>query len=500
MIYKYLAIGLFCFATYVGNAQQTNTPTNKNEFFNPSFWQNKPTVEDVKAAIAKGNDPAELNNIAMDAVVLAIIGNAPTASIQYLLEQKGNDVAKLTHDSRTYLFWAAMRGNTDIVRYLLSKGAKVNVQDSHGMTPTSFAAAVGRQNTQVYDLLIQHGENLKTDLNGDGANVLLLSIGNDTSLALTQYFQSKGLGLDSRDADGNNAFDYAARSGNIKAMKWLQQKGILPTKNAMLMAVQGGRGKANTIEVFQYLESVGAAPTAISKNGENALHYASRRTGNEGVVTYFLTKGLDVNQKDKEGNTPFLNAAASNRDTKIIGLLFTKVKNINDKNNTGASALALAVRNNNAQVVDYLLGAGADIKTTDKSGNSLVSYLFESYSPRQAQEFESKIKTLQGKGLELDQPLADGNTIYHLAVAKNDLDLVSFVHDNYRIDLNAKNKEGLTALQRAAMVARDDKILKYLVANGADKQLKTNFDETAFDLADENEVLKKNGISIDFLK
>ena len=66
--------------------------------------------------------------------------------------------------------------------------------------------------------------------------------------------------------------------------------------------------------------------------------------------------------------------------------------------------------------------------------------------------------------------------------------------------MNAKNQDGLTALHQAAMTAKDDKILKYLLSNGADKSIKTDFGESVYALAAENELLKKNNIDIQFLK
>ena len=70
----------------------------------------------------------------------------------------------------------------------------------------------------------------------------------------------------------------------------------------------------------------------------------------------------------------------------------------------------------------------------------------------------------------------------------------------FNIDVNAKNKEGITALQISAMKAKDDKIIKYLLGIGADKTIKTDFDETVYDLASENELLKKQNVNISFLK
>ena len=323
----------------------------------------------------------------------------------------------------------------------------------------------------------------------------------DLVFKLTEYFISKGLSLKSKDGKGNTAFDYAAKAGNIKTMKALLEKGISYSDNTMLMAAQGGRMSGNSLEVFTYLESLGIKPTVVSANGENALHAIARRAGQIETIKYFLGKGVDVNQADAEGNTPFINAAASNRDTATISLFLPLVKDINQKNKAGATALALAVRGNSPEIVQYLLKNGADVNTTDAKGNNLVYYLFESYNPRQAKDFQPKLLALQQKGLDVTKPLSDGSTAYHFAVAKNDLALIKLVHDNYpAIDINAKNGEGLTALHKAAMISKDNSILEYLVSIGAKKDIKTSFDETAYDLASENELLTKSNVSVDFLK
>lgn len=498
-------IGLaLCAQTQPGTAERSEgRPGGREQITNtlldPAFWQNSPTADAVKAAVAQGANPAELNANAFDPVVLAINNGAPTEGVLYLLDQKGNDVNKLTHDGRTYIFWAAARGNTEVMNYLLSKGAKTNLQDSHGATPMTFAAGGGQQNTAVYDLLLKSGVDPKTDANHDGANALLLAVGADPELKLTDYFQSKGLSLKSKDAAGNTAFDYAARAGNIAVMKKLLEKGVGFTNNAMLMAAQGGRRGGNPLAVFQYLESVGIPPNATGKNGENALHAIVRRPGQTEIINYFLSKGVNVNQANEEGNTVFMNAAAFSRDTATLALLKPLVKNINAANKKGATALALAVSGNSPEAVAYLLNNGANLNAADAKGNNLVYYLFEGYNPRQAKDFDAKLKLLQSKGVNLAAPQKDGSTVYHLAVAKNDLALLKAVQP-LGADVNAKNSEGLTALHKAAMMSKDNTLLHYLLSIGAKKELKTAFDETAYDLAAENEVLKKSRVSVDFLK
>jgi len=489
---KKILFAVLAMASFTAQAQ-------KNIFFEQSFWKGNTDLATIKAEIAKGSNPSQLNAMSFDASVYAINNGAPQESILFLLAQPGNDVNKLTHDSRTYLFWAASKGNIPVMEYLLKNGAKVNTQDSHGYSPLTFAAVGGQTDTKVYDLLIQKGSDLKKDLNHDGANALLIAIPNDKDFALTNYFVSKGLSLNSTDAAGNTAFNYVARGGNIELMNKLIAKGVKYNDNAVIMAAQGGRGTANGLAVFQYLEGLKLKPTAVGSNGENALFYIARKPKQEEVINYFLSKGVDVNQPDKEGNTAFIAAAGSNRDLATLELLSKNVKNINQVNAKGVSALAMAVRGNSAEIVKFLLDKGADINAADKDGNNLAYYLFQAYSPRGMEDFNAKLNVLKDKGYNLGAVQPNGNSLYHLAVAKNDLALVKLVAD-FNVDVNLKNKEGYTALHKAAMTAKDAELMKYLISVGAKKDVATDFKETPYDLATENEFLTKNKVSIDFLK
>jgi ankyrin repeat protein len=490
---KYSFLGLILALTLTAGAQD-------NIFLDAAYWQKKPSVEAVKEDITKGNNPSQLNPNNFDPVVMAINGGATTETIKFLLTQEGNDVNKLTHDGRTYIFWSASKGNTELMEYLISKGAKIKgMQDNHGMSVINFAAGGGQPDTKVYDLCLANGADLKKDLNHDGANALLIAIPSDRTGKLAEYFISKGLSLKDTDADGNTAFNYAARAGNIEAMKQLKAKGVPHTDNAMIMASMGSRRGAASPEAFQYLESIGIKPTVTNKNGENVLHALVRRPGQQELIKYFLSKGVKTDQVNKEGNTPFMNAAAANRDLATLELLKPTTADINKTNKAGLSALTLAVKGNSPEVVDWLVKNGAKTDIKDAKGETLLSYLFESYNPRQAKDFEAKMVTLKNAGLNITAAQQNGNTLYHYAVATNDVNLLKKVNE-LGVDVNAKNKEGFTALHKAAMLAKDDAVLKYLVSVGAKKEITTSFSETAFDLASENENISKQQINVGFLK
>ncbi|WP_163398697.1 ankyrin repeat domain-containing protein [Flavobacterium fluviatile] len=485
------------------NAQQKNT------LLDQSFWKTTPNVETVKAEIAKGNSPSASTANAFDVVVMAINNDAPTETIKFLLEQPGNEVNKPTHDNRIYLHWASGKGNAEIVKYLIAKGSDVNLEDSHGSFPITAAASSGQSNPEIYDAFFKAGIDPKKKYQ-NGANLLLLAISSDKELKAAEYFTTKGMSLKDVDNDGNTAFTYAARSGNIALMKKILEKGVKPNDNALFTAAQGSRRESTTIETYKYLvEEVKIKPTALNKSGQNVLHLLAGKPNQTEIIKYFISKGVDPNKADKEGNTPLM-AAASARETSALELLLSTSKNVNLQNLKGESALTNAVRYGSPDAVNLLLVKGADVNVKDKDGNNLGVYLIQSYRPQmmgRGQEgvsgkqdpFGSKIKLLQDKGLNLATPQNDGNTLYHIAIIKNDLNLLKKIAD-LNIDINAKNKDGLTVLHKAAMVAKDDTILKYLISAGAKKEVTTEFDESVYALAKENESLTKSNISVEFLK
>jgi len=491
---KKLFISIALVAALFSNAQQKNT------LLEASFWKTTPNVETVKAEVAKGNNPAEANANAFDVVVLAINNDAPNETIKFLLEQQGNPVNKSTHDNRIYLHWAAYKGNVEMVEYLIKKGSDINLLDSHGATPADFAATSGQSNPALYEAFFKAGLNPAKKYN-NGANLLLLSIAFDKNLTLAEYFTTKGMSLKDVDSDGNTAFNYAAKVGNIDLLKKIAAKGIKYNDNALFFAAQGSRRETTSLEAYKYLtEELKLKPTAVNKSGENILHLLAGKPNQKEIISYFLAKGADANKVNKDGNTPFMIAAGA-RENGALELLLPAAKDINLKNLKGESALTFAVKSGTPDNVALLLNKGADVNVTDKDGNNLGVYLIQSYRPESKGQdpFEAKIKLLQDKGLNLAAAQKDGNTLYHLAVVKSDFTLLKKLAP-LNIDVNAKNKDSMTALHKAAMISKNDEILKYLISIGAKKDIKTEFDESAYALAKENEFFTKQNVSIDFLK
>ena len=473
---------------------------NKNPFMDREYWASHPSLTDIDAKIAEGYSITKTNRGGFDLTTFAIFSGNPVATINHLIE-KGNDVNKRTHDSRTYIFWAASRGNLELVKYLIEKGAKTDLKDSHGYSLAQFTAASGQSNSKIYDLLIENGTDLKNEKDQDGRNVLLVAAPRVKDLDLIDYFISKGLSLHTTDAHANGIFNIAAQGGNIEVLKALVARGVSTDKNpvtnenAILFASRGGRGNSNSLEVFEYLEGLGLDANITSKNGVTPLHNITRSSGDLALYQYFIDKRVNPNSVDNDGNTPLLNAVSRNK-LEVIKYLVKKTENINHTNIEGHSALTLAIQNNSGSVVNYLISEGAQTDILDTKGNNLAHYLFATRgNPR---DFDEKVKALREAGFDFRKKQPDNSTIWHLAIAKNNLGLLKKVED-FGADINAKDNQGNTVLHYAAMKSSNAETLKFLVANGANIKSTTEFGETAYDLAKENELLNQNNVSLDFL-
>lgn len=482
----------------MGNAQDSNI------FLDRAYWKTNPSIKSIEQNITEGHDISALSSSYFDAVSWALIEQVDNRTIKYLLSKKGNDVNKKTHDGRTYVFWAAYKNNLEMMQYLINKGAKMNVIDSHGYSVLNFAAVTGQLNPKLYDLCIANGSNPVTETNHDGANALLLVAPFLQNETLIDYFTSKGISINSTDANGNGLFNYATKNGNIELLKTLVNKGVetnVITKNggnAMIFASQGTRRHTNSLEVFKYLESIGVTPNITTNSGTTPLHALAYKCKDLKVFDYFISKGVAINQADKEGNTALLNAAYNN-DLAVIKHLIKLTDNINVANNEGKTALTNAIYRNTVDVVDLLIKNGADITVKDKNGNTLAYYLLKAYRSKSPEIFNKKLAILTKNGLNIKATQANGNTLFHVALNNSNLNLLKRVHD-LGIDVNQKNDEGISPLHIAAMKAKDQSILKYLINIGADKTIKTDFNESVYDLAKENELLQLNTINIEFLK
>lgn len=474
----------------------------QNIFLDRKFWKQNPSIETIEKHIKDGQSITEKTNRGWNGIAYAILSDANNNTLKHFFD-KGIDVNTITHDERTYIFWAGYKGNLELMKYLLKKGAKTNLKDDKGNSIIQFVAIGGVSDPKVYDLLIENGLNPK-EVTKNGRNLAHIYAQNMKDISLLNYFSKKGIDILAVDKNGNGVFNYASTNRDVTLLKQLIAKKapsnlISKDKENAFYFLTRGRfrgGNKLTLEAIKYLENLGVSPSFVTANNENALHNLAFSAEESKIFNHFINKGISVNLTDERGNTPFMNAAYRNTE-EVLEILSKGLKNINQQNKDGHSALTIAIRRNKPEIVEYLLKKGANISVKDKKKQSLAYHLVDAF--RDINDFKNKATLLTKKGLKLTEKLKNNNTLLHNAVKDEELELVKELI-SLKLDVNAKNDEDLTPLHLASMMNKNTEIIKFLLSVGADKNSKTIMGETAYELASENEVFKNKNIDITLLK
>tara|TARA_B100000795_G_scaffold195798_1_gene149925 strand:+ start:606 stop:2099 length:1494 start_codon:yes stop_codon:yes gene_type:complete len=476
---------------------------NTNKFLNRDFWKSEPSVLDIKNNIKDGNDPTEKGPSSFDGVAYAIIDNAPIESIKYMLSLEGNPVTKRTHGGVQYLQWAAYKGNLEVMKHLLKLGANPNASTSRGTNMLLMAAIGGVQKSAVYDLILKEGISLNyTNMSGSNA-LLLLSGATIKDTSIFQYFIDKKISLDIVDKDGNNLFFYAAKGGNIKTMKFWRQKGVAYNainnkgENAVLFASQGMKRKALRLDVFKYLsEELDIEVDQVSWEGKTPLHLSARR-GSPELFNFFMSKGVSANQIDKNGNIALINAVAGSRGN--LEKILANSNNIAHQDKLGKSAITIAIERGKKENFDFLLSKAVDLNVKDIFGNDLMYYVFKSHTIKKTEVTQHFINSLNLAGLNGKKTYENGNTLAHIAIEKHSVFLLEKAIE-MGTNINFKNNINISPLHLAAMKAKNKELIDVLLNNGAEKNTFTDFNESPYDLALQNELLNKGNIDFAYLK
>lgn len=171
----------------------------------PLMWAaligNQPACEALLAGGAKINAPSRYGN----ALALAEMGGS-TPLVRFLLE-RGAKLTKDRADGITPLMSAADSGRLEAIRLLLDAGADVSASDNEGATALHFAARRGK--TAAARLLLDAGANVKAQ-DGSGRTALMYAAKNGYA-ACAALLLGRGAPVNARDRTGNTALLLAAR-------------------------------------------------------------------------------------------------------------------------------------------------------------------------------------------------------------------------------------------------------------------------------------------------
>jgi len=208
------------------------------------------------------------------------------------------------------------------------------------------------------------------------------------------------------------------------------------------------------IEMF-YNEHNAKLETVSPQYNETLLHVANNLDVTAWLIDKFIEKGLNINAKNKYGQTPLHIAlfGGSTVDTEIAKLLIHKGANINVSDDYGETPLGFALNNDNTEIARLLIDKGAHISEADvfnavSGGNTeIVSLLIE-------------------KGAHINAVDDEGQTPLHYAVATKNLETASLLIEK-GANTSVEDKNHHTPLESAVCIDNNTEIIDLFLERGA---------------------------------
>jgi ankyrin repeat protein len=183
--------------------------------------------------------------------------------------------------------------------------------------------------------------------------------------------------------------------------------------------------------------------------------------GQTEVVRDFLSRGVDVNQTDEDGNT-FLIMATRHEQTDIARLLVEHQADIYATNNEGQTAWTLATFTGNSELIELLIQQGVDVNTKIESPDweGFTALMIAAYKGN-----AQLVHFLIEHGAEIEAKMHYGWTALMLAASGGNLNIVQYLLEQ-GADIHAKDPDNQTALF-AAVRAGHNEIVEYLIEKGS---------------------------------
>ncbi|CAM2787463.1 Ankyrin repeat protein [Legionella steigerwaltii] len=369
-------------------------------------------------------------------------------------------------DGWSGVHFAAYNNNLDAIQ-LFSEQFAIEVTDNQDNTPLMTAA--GRGNLKIIEYLLAKGGNLHQK-NKHGENTIFIAAENG-QLATLKFLDKEGVDLLAINDNDENALMAAARNGYLDCVHYLLDRGV----PANLQNKQGKTAFQLALDAKKFDVAALFVTQSTAKEKEQALFDAVRR-GDLATVQWLAEHGASLTATDESKMIPMLLAASSGNIKLIDYFLSQDPPPIHDKDSEGDNPLFVAIKNRQTSLVIHLVASGF-FSLEDKNAQGKTPLLA-------AAEVNSDVlvEFFHQKGYSLEARDDEGNTAFHLLLAKGNLgNAMEYLHANSPALILEKNNKDETPLHTAVRLKRTDGIEELLRLFSAHPQIKTKLLEARDD-------------------
>ncbi len=480
---------------YVDFLESWNTIASKAEADTKAQTEN---TDDYEDSWETGNSAIEKSE-----KYDALMKNGSAASIKKALKKDPEMIlAKILPENDTLLMRAIMYNrDISVIDLLLKAGVSVKKENIHGQNALMYACMYSK-NTGVISKILEKSTTPRTavkELNKKDKN-------EKTALKYAKEFENRRA-IDCVSKYVGKPEGYQEGQDYVEFLEDLNEKLLLAEKEAELAKQKEAELKRKAEQEEQ--EKLALEQKELEKKTENVEVPASKPIdmNKYDKVSLFdfavqdeipepddtedendFSRIEDPDKKDKNGRTALMRAA-KNGNAEEIGRLIKSGANMNLCDDDGWTALMNAARyQNDPETVKILLEAGADPDQKNKYGSTAL-HLAAAYS-----EAPEILRQLVGATKNSDEIFKS----FIMALTSNSVDEKKQT-SKIKIFIDTKvpvNRfyEGRTPLMYAAEYSSSTQVIKFLLDNGAAKNLHSTDGKTAFDFAESNKLLKHDKI------
>ena len=269
---------------------------------------------------------------------------------------------------------------------------------------------------------------------------------------------------------GQTALHWAAKHGRTEAVRLLLNKGHAQVdavndagETPLVKASENGH-----IAVVEMLLDIGGANINVKDSiGNIAALNGAILKGDNAMVHFLISRGIDVNAADESGGTPLLLAALEGHLESVVNLIEAGAA-IDAAVSNGYTSLSFAVEYGHEEIVKILLDKGAMVNVA--AGDENLTPLMISAQ----RGYLGIAQLLVDHNADVDAVNSEGDTALHLAAYEGHLGIVQLLA-GYKGAFDKQDSNGITPM-RAAVIRAKLEVVQFLLDLGADPNVPTKSD------------------------
>ena len=342
-------IALLAF-TLLNSSSQNKKPSEKAVQLQPKQPSNQALAEEATLALRKGDVDGFINllntkikdpnivNSQGDSLLLVASTLGYTDAVRWLLSMGADVNMQNYHTRETAVLRSVYMDHNEVTRMLVYAHADLNIANNYRQTPMSIA--IEKQNGGLVDLFLMNG--VKAGVNGD---TLLRSVANKNFVGVMAMLKG-GVDPNIQNAKGNTPLIISASLGdNLSVKNLLAYRANVNAANdegntALIYAARYNHPETVLLLFSPQLMQYRADVNAQNNLGETALYWAALK-GYAPIVKILLAYDADKNIKTKAGMTA-MDVARQYQRKEVMRLLNMNINQLKASFNREQQARAAA--------------------------------------------------------------------------------------------------------------------------------------------------------------